>query len=450
MNPQPDGLASQEPQTASNKSASESEYAFTQTSVLSTLDRKVLNKGLRTQWRFFSEDDKMFGSLDIRGGYVAHDMGTWRQNVSSSSPKDILNLKRSLAAKVFHFWEKNPDPAWIPGAKEEQAFVEAYENMVKLMQDTPAEEADKYSTYMEHRLRLATSNDGGKTLGPLLHEVLSNKVSNPEMKIAAVSPPLIFSLVQMTQTEIKELKFQAAQALHPETFVKLDAKNSIDVDYSQNETWKNSSKVAVRGLDGRSLALLTNQSLGKRKRTSVDEDDGDMKLEGNGSNGSLNTVTAGSSGVHTKPLQYWKSQFQSILKQDIENWTVRTDKHLAKTSQLFQKRKKLYSWMKPGKDEYDTEASEKGDAETSIPFGTRTSGLRASRLPTFDAGKFNTRSPRICTLDNYPEFELSDFTTPLTLLSQPNKRRKMTEAEVEGQDAKFTLDISGPDWVRKW
>ncbi|KAK6612082.1 hypothetical protein H4I96_01295 [Botrytis cinerea] len=432
MNPQPDGLASQEPQTASNKSASESEYVFTQTSVLSTLDRKVLNKGLRTQWRFFSEDDKMFGSLDIRGGYVAHDMGTWRQNVSSSSPKDILNLKRSLAAKVFHFWEKNPDPAWIPGAKEEQAFVEAYENMVKVMQDTPAEEADKYSTYMEHRLRLATSNDGGKTLGPLLHEVLSNKVSNPEMEIAA------------------ELKFQAAQALYPETYVKLDAKSSMDVDYSQNETWKNSSKVAVRSLDGRSLALFTNQSLGKRKRTSVDEDDGDMKLEGNGSNKSLNTVTAGSSGVHTKPLQDWKSQFQSILKQDIENWTVRADKHLAKQSQLFQKRKKLYSWMKPGKDEYDTEASEKGDAETSTPFGTQTSGLRTSRLRTFDAGKLNTRSPRICAWDNYPEFELSDFTTPLTLLSQPNKRRKMTEAEVEGQDAKFTLDISGPDWVRKW
>lgn len=39
--------------------------------------------------------------------------------------------------------------------------------MVKVMQDTPAEEADKYSTYMEHRLRLATSNDGGKTLGPV-------------------------------------------------------------------------------------------------------------------------------------------------------------------------------------------------------------------------------------------------------------------------------------------
>lgn len=224
----------------------------------------------------------------------------------------------------------------------------------------------------------------------------------------------------------------------------------MDVDYSQNETWNNSSKVAARGLDGRSLALLTSQSLGKRERTSDDEDDGDMKLGGNGNNGSLNTVTPSSSGVHTKPLQDWKFQFQSILKQDIETRSTRAAKHPAKKSQLFQKRKKLYSWMKTGKDEYDTEASEKGDAETSIHFGTRTSGLRTSRLRTFDTGNTNTRSPRICTLDDYPEFELSDLTTPLTLLSQPNKRRKTTEADVEGQDAKFTLDISGPDWVRKW
>ncbi|TEY71213.1 hypothetical protein BOTCAL_0098g00020 [Botryotinia calthae] len=413
MNPQPDDLASQEPQTASNNSESESDNAFTQTSVLSTLDRKVLDEDLRTQWKIFSEDDKTFGSLDIKGGYVAHDMGTWRQNVSSCSPKDILSLKRTLAAKVFHFWEKNPDPAWIPGAKEEQAFTEAYENMVKTMQGIPAEQADKYSAYMEHRLRLATSTDDGKTLGPLLHEVLSNKVINPEMRTAA---------------------FQVAKALHPERYVKLDDNDGMEVDHSQNENWKNSSKVAVRSLDGRSLPLLIKQSLGKRKTFSGDKDDEDMNMEGKRNNGSLNTVTAGSSGFHAKPLQDWNSRLQSILKQDIETRAIRAAKHLAKKSQPFQKRKKLYSWMKPERDEHETE----------------TSGLRTSRLRTFDTGKSYTRYPRICTLHNFPEFELSDFTAPLTLLSQPNKRRKMTEAEVEEKDGKFTLDISGPDWVRKW
>lgn len=39
--------------------------------------------------------------------------------------------------------------------------------MVKAIQGIPAEEADNYAAYMEHRLRLATSTDGGKTLGPV-------------------------------------------------------------------------------------------------------------------------------------------------------------------------------------------------------------------------------------------------------------------------------------------
>ncbi|TGO18586.1 hypothetical protein BTUL_0009g01060 [Botrytis tulipae] len=259
MDSQPDGITSREPQTASKKSESKLRYAYTQNTVLRTLDQKILDKGLQTQWKFFSEDDVMFGPLSIRGGYVAHDMFTWRKDISSSSPKDILNLKQCLAEKALSFWEKTPDPAWIPGAKEEQVFVEVYENMVKIIQGVPTEDADKYSAYMEHRLRLATSTDGGKTLGPLLHEVLSNKVSNPGMRIAA--------------TESQELKFQAAQALHPERYAKLDANHDVDVDYSRKKEGRNSKIVTAKRLDGRSFALLVNKSLGKRKRLSGDEEE---------------------------------------------------------------------------------------------------------------------------------------------------------------------------------
>lgn len=105
MNLHPDGMASREPQIASEKSESKLNYAYAQNTVLRTLDRKVLEKGLRTQWKFFSEDDVMFGSLNIRGGYVGHDMCTWRKDISSSGPKDILNLKEFLAEKTLHFWE---------------------------------------------------------------------------------------------------------------------------------------------------------------------------------------------------------------------------------------------------------------------------------------------------------------------------------------------------------
>ncbi|KAF7953870.1 uncharacterized protein EAE97_001269 [Botrytis byssoidea] len=255
MNLHPDGKASRESQTALERAESKLKYAYSQNTVLRTLDRKVLDKGLQAQWNFFSEDDVMFGSLSIRGGYVAHDMLTRRKDISSSSPKDILNLKQCLAEKALSFWEKIPDPAWIPSAKEEQAFVEAYENMVKIVQGVRTEEADNYSAYMEHRLRLATSTDGGKTLGPLLLEVLSNKVGNPGMRIAA------------------ELKFQAAQALHPERYAKLDANDELDVDYSRKKEGRNSKVVTAKSLIGRSLALLVNKSLGKRKRLSGDEEE---------------------------------------------------------------------------------------------------------------------------------------------------------------------------------
>ncbi|TGO45187.1 hypothetical protein BCON_0414g00020 [Botryotinia convoluta] len=368
MNLQPNGLAPQKPQTASNKSESESEYAFTQNTVLSTVNRKVLDEGLRKQWKFFSEDDKI--------------------------PKDILNLKQYLAAKVLRFWEKNPEPAWIPGAKEEQAFVEAYENMVKIIQGIPAEEADNYSAYMEHRLRLATSTDGGKTLGPLLHEVLSNKVSNPEMKIAA---------------------FQAAQALHPERYINTDANDDMDVEHSRNEERKNSKKVTAKSLDGRSFALLVNKSLGKRKRLTGDGDDDDMDMVNNSSDGNVITAAAGTSTAHLKPLEDETFKYQSIPEENIAARAMRVDTRLLIKVPPPQKKKKVYSWMTPEKVENDTETSNK--------VGTKTS----------------------------TEFELSDFTTPLTLLSKPNKTRKMTDEDnIEGQDDKFTLDISGPDWVRKW
>ncbi|TGO66002.1 hypothetical protein BOTNAR_0070g00020 [Botryotinia narcissicola] len=313
-------------------------YAYSQNAILRTLDRKVLDKGLQTQWKFFSEDDVMFGSLSIRGGHVAYDMLTWRKDISSSSPKDILNLKQCLAEKALSFWEKNPDPAWIPGAKEEQAFVEAYENMVKIIQGVPTEEADKYSAYMEHRLRLATPTDGGKTHGPLLHEVLSNKISNPGMRIAA------------------ELKFQAAQALHPERYAKLDANHHLDVDYSRKKEGRNSKVVTAKSLVGRSLALLVNKSLGKRKRISGDEEE---------------------------------------------------DKHLTNK-------------LPPGKRR-----------KTFDPDGTRisarTSGLRTSQLCTFDTGNPNTRSSKSRALHDPPKFELSNFTTPLALLTNSNMRRKVTD-----------------------
>ncbi|TGO28921.1 hypothetical protein BPAE_0021g00460 [Botrytis paeoniae] len=313
MNPQPGGMASQEPQTASNKSESKSKYAFTQNAVLRTLDRKILDEGLRKQWRFFSEDDTMFGSLDIRGGYVAH------------------------------------DPAWIPGAKEEQAFGEAYENMVKIIQGICAEDADNFSAYMEHRLRLATSTNGGKTLGPLLDEVLSNEVSNPEMRIAAVSPPS-FSLVQMTKTEIKELKFQAAQALHPERYAKLDANDDTDINYSRNEERKNSKEVTAKSLDGRSFALLVNNSLGKRKRLSGDEDDDDMEIVKNSNDGNVITATADTSTVHSKPLEDETFKSQSVSKEYIAPRAMRADTHLTNKFPPLQTKKNIYSRVTPEKN----------------------------------------------------------------------------------------------------
>ncbi|TGO81903.1 hypothetical protein BPOR_0977g00020 [Botrytis porri] len=408
MEPQPKNLASQKPQTASNKSESKSKYAFTQNTVLSALDRTLLEKGLRKQWKFFSEDDKMFGSLDVRGGYIAHDMCTWRKDISSSSPKDILNLKQCLAGKALRFWEKNPDPEWIPGAKEEQAFVEAYDNMVKIIQGIPAEKADNYSAYMEHRLRLATSTDGGEILGPLLHEVLSNKVSNPEMRFAA---------------------YQAAKALHPENNVNIDPKDDINVDYSQSEKRKNSKKVTTKSLDGRNFALLVNNSSGKRKRLSGDEDNDDVETAKNRNDGNVVNATAGISTVHSKPLEDETFKSQSIPKEEIAGVGTKTN----------------------------IPFSLRGPAYTSV-LGTETfgTGLRTSRLRTFDTGgssttrKSNTQKSNNAILDNSPKFELSDLTTPLSLLSKPNKRRKVTdEDKVEGQDDKFKLDTSGPDWVRK-
>ncbi|KAF7961110.1 hypothetical protein EAE96_000777 [Botrytis aclada] len=334
----------------------------------------------------------MFGSLTIRGGYIAHGMGTMSKDVSSSSPKDILNLKEHLATKAMGFLEKNPDPAWILGAKEERAFVEAYENMVKIIQGIPADEADNYSAYMEHRLRLATSTDGGKTLGPLLHVVLSNKESNPEMRLAA---------------------FQAAQALHPERYANTDANDDVYVKHSRNEESKNSKEVTARSLDGRSFALLMNKSLDKRKRPSGDEYSDDMEIEGNSNDGSLDAIAAGSSTTHAKSLNDEKSQFQSMSRQNIETRGMGADKHLSDKFPPSKRRKTTIV------EDY-TEASEKGDAKTSVPlgtrisartsglgtatFGTRTSGLRTSRLRTFDTGGFNTRKFNTRILGNSSQF----------------------------------------------
>lgn len=121
MSLQPDQTVSQEPQTASKKAESRLKYALAQNAALRTLDRKVLDEGLRMQWKFFSEDDKMFGSLNIRGGYVAHNFGTWRKDISSSSPKDILNLKQYLAIKVLAFWEVSS--AWHRDTEKTQANI---------------------------------------------------------------------------------------------------------------------------------------------------------------------------------------------------------------------------------------------------------------------------------------------------------------------------------------
>ncbi|KAF7934416.1 hypothetical protein EAE99_002868 [Botrytis elliptica] len=422
MSLQPDKTVSQQPQTASKKSESRLKYAFARNPALRTLDRKVLDEGLRMHWRFFSEDDKMFGSLSIRGGYVAHNFGTWRKDISSSSPKDILNLKQYLAIKVLAFWEKNPNPAWIPGAKEEQAFVDAYENMVKNVQGIPAEETDNYSAYMEHRLRLATSTDGGKALGPLLHEVLSNKVSNSEMRIAA------------------ELKFQAAKALHPERYVNTDDNSDMNVEHSRKKR-KASKEVTAKSLDGRSFALLVNRSSSKRKRISGDEDEDGLEMEGNSNDGDDSIKKHGSYTIDDKPLQDGKSQSQSSSKQNIESRVMGADKHL--TNELPPSKRRSLMVV----EDY-TEASEEDDKKTSVPldtrisartsglgtdsFGTRTSGLRTSRLRTFDTGNPNTQSSESRTLQDPRKFKLSDFTTPLALLGKPNKKRKMTdEAEVE-------------------
>ncbi|TGO39914.1 hypothetical protein BHYA_0045g00070 [Botrytis hyacinthi] len=429
MNLHPDGMASREPQTASEKSESKLKYAYAQNTVLRTLDQKVLDKGLRTRWKFFSEDDVMFGSLSIRGGYVVHDMCTWRKDISSSSPKDILNLKQCLAEKALHFWEKNPDRAGIPGAKEEQAFVEAYENMVKIIQGMPAEEADRYSAYMEHRLRLAMSTDGGKTLGPLLHEVLSNKVSNPEMRTAA--------------TESQELKFHAAKALYPERYVNTDANDNMNVDYSREKKRKNSKEVTAKSLDGRSFALLVNNSLGKRKRLSGDEDDDDMKMEGTSNDRNVTTSIADNTAVHSELLKDQTFKSQSIPEENIAARAMRADTRSTIELPPLQEKKKIYGWMTPGKIENNTEIPDKVGTKTCIPsgtrisartsglgtttFGTRTSGLRTSRLCTFDTGNFNTRSSKSRALHDPSKFEFSNSTTPLALPSNPNKRRKVTD-----------------------
>ncbi|KAF7888564.1 uncharacterized protein EAF02_003105 [Botrytis sinoallii] len=378
MSLQPDKTVSQQPQTTSKKSESRLKYAFAQNTALRALDRKVLEEGLRMQWKFFSEDDKMFGSLSIRGGYVAHNIGTW---------------------------------PWIPGAKEEQAFVDAYENMVKNVQGIPAEEIDNYSAYMEHRLRLATSIDGGKTLGPLLHEVLSNKVSNPEMRIAA--------------TEIKELKFQAAKALHPERYVNTNANDDMNVEHSRKKR-KTSKEVTAKSLDGRSFALLATKTktVWEWRETAM--------------MGTILLKKHGSYTVDAKPLQDGKSQSQSSSKQNIESRAMGADKHL--TNELPPSKRRSLMVV----EDY-TKASEEGDEKTSVPFdtrisartpdlgtasfGTRTSGLRTSRL--------RTSILVILTLEalNPAPFRipLSDFTKPLALLGKPNKKRTMTdEAEVEG------------------
>lgn len=260
------------------------------------------------------------------------------------------------------------------------------------------------------------------------------------MRIAAVSPPSS-SLVQMTQTEIKELKFQAAKALHPERYVNTDDNSDMNVEHSRKKR-KTSKEVTAKSLDGRSFALLLNRSSSKRKRISGDEDEDGLGMEGNSNDGDDSIKKHGSYTIDDKPLQDGKSQSQSSSKQNIGSGAMGADKHL--TNELPPSKRRSLMVV----EDY-TEASEEDDEKTSVPldtrisartsdlgtdsFGTRTSGLRTSRLRTFDTGNPNTRSSESRTLQDPRKFKLSDFTTPLALLGKPNKKRKMTdEAEVEG------------------
>lgn len=246
----------------------------------------------------------------------------------------------------------------------------------------------------------------------------------------------------MTQTEVKEFKLQAARALHPERYVSTNANDSMNADYSRNEKWKNSKEVTAKSLDGRSFAILVNNSLGKRKRLSGDEDDDDMKMKGTSNDKNVTTSIADTTAGHSKPLEDETFKSQSIPKENIAARANISDTQSTTGMPPPQKRK-IHSCMTPGKADNDTEIPDKVGRKTSVPsdtrisartsglgtatFGTRATGLRTSRLRTFDTRSPNTRSSNARTLQDPPKLDLSNSTTPLTSLNNSNKRRKVTD-----------------------
>ncbi|KAF7857021.1 hypothetical protein EAF04_009781 [Stromatinia cepivora] len=331
---------------------------------------------------------RIFVSLEIRGAYTVNAMGILRGDLSSFHPKASHTLKRTLAKQALQRWEQSLAPAWIPGAKEERAFVKSYEDMVRSLQHAPAEEVDNYFAYIKHRLRLATSNDGGKTLGPLLSEVFSGRESNPKMENIA--------------TDIKKLKLRDAQVLDPERYGKLDTNFSIDADNFQNEAWKNQVPRA---------AVLNAKNIKPPGAVFLD---GDNNSETSGSNHVLRVTelagqlpskrkrpSEGEEDAYADPIQ--DKMFEPVETAAKENevaegaqsttGNMRPFQFLSGTNMFGKKRN--HSWMPKGYGSADTPG--KANSQISDTSGTS------------------------------PTTAIPDFTTPLTLLGGPNKRRKPSD-----------------------
>ncbi|KAJ8066496.1 hypothetical protein OCU04_005555 [Sclerotinia nivalis] len=402
MDLQEDCPAPQESPTVLNNSELESNDGTDPKTVLHTLRRRTFDEGLRQQWNIHMAQGRIFGSLEIRGAYTVNAMDVLRGDLSSSHPKASQTLRRTLAKQALQRWEQSPAPAWTPGAKEERAFVKSYENMVRSLQHAPAEEVDNYFAYMKHRLRLATSNDGGKTLGPLLSELFFGQERNPKME------------------NIAKPKLRDAQALDPERYGKLDTNFSIDVDNLRNEAWKNQvPRAAVsnaKGIKPPGAALLDgdnssetsgiNHVLGvtelagqlpsKRKRPSEGEEDAQTL-----NSGRYDKLTC-NSNIYANPIQ--DKMFESVETATKENLVAEGAESTTDNMRPFQflsgmnvfGKKRNYSWMPKG-----------CDSRTGTP------------------GKANTQISD--TSGTSPTTAIPDFTTPLTLLSGPKKRRKLSD-----------------------
>ncbi|CAD6441817.1 74986a37-1dfb-473a-af30-479334f59ff8 [Sclerotinia trifoliorum] len=365
--------ALQDSRTVLNSSELESNVGTDPKTVLYTLRRTTCDEGLRHEGSIHMAQGRIFGSLETRGAYIVNSMDVVRGDLSTSHPKAGQILRRTLAQQALQRWDQSPPPPSIPGAKEERAFVKSYEDMVRSLQHVPEEEVENYFAYIEHRLRSATSNDGGKTLGPLLSELFPSQERYPKME---------------------NLALRDAQALDPERYGKLRTKFSIKVDNSQNEAWKNQ----VPRVNDMNANKSGGQLPSKRKRPLEGVEDAQTL------NTEINDKLTGSSTIYGNTIKdkIFESAETATKENEVEKSVVATTDNIGPFRFLSGMnifgRKSNYSW---------------------IPRGY---GCGKDKF-----GKANRNTQISDTPSTGPTTSIPDFTTPFTLFGGPMKRRKLSD-----------------------